>query len=74
MMSKTSNAVKDRWNTKNYDDLRIRIPKGRKADVETYASTHGETVNGLVNKLLRQLLDMPEDQWKKPPTDTAGGT
>lgn len=73
-MSKTSNAVKDRWNTKNYDDLRIRIPKGRKADVEAYASTHGETVNGLVNKLLRQLLDMPEDQWKKPPTDTTGGT
>ena len=65
MMSKTSNAVKDRWNTKNYDDLRIRIPKGRKADVEDYASSHGETVNGLVNKLLRQTLEMTESEWKQ---------
>ena len=73
-MGKTSSAVKNRYNAKAYDQLPIRIPKGRKADVEAYASAHGETVNGLVNKLLRQLLDMPEDQWKKPPTDTAGGT
>lgn len=64
-MAKTSNAVKDRWNAKNYDDLRVRIPKGRKADVETYASSLGTSVNGLINSLLQKSLGMSETEWKQ---------
>ena len=69
MLAKTSNAVKDRWNAKSYDDLRIRIPKGRKADVEAYAKEHGESVNGLVNGFLRGILNVSEEDWKKPTRD-----
>lgn len=64
-MSKPTNAVKDRWNAKNYDDLRIRIPKGRKEDVEAYAAEHQVTINGLVNAYLRNVLEMTEEEWKK---------
>ena len=72
-MSKPTNAVKDRWNAKNYDDLRIRIPKGRKEDVEAYALKHQVTINGLVNAYLRNALEMSEDEWKKsPPSDPMG--
>lgn len=69
MLAKTSNAVKDRWNAKSYDDLRIRIPKGRKADVEAYAKEHGESVNGLVNSFLRGILNVSEEDWKKTTRD-----
>ena len=64
-MSKPTNAVKDRWNAKSYDDLRIRIPKGRKADVDAYAKAQGESINGLVNSFLRNALEMSEEEWKK---------
>ncbi len=60
-MSKTSNAVKDRWNAKAYDDLRIRIPKGRKAAVEAYARSGGESINAL----LREKLGLTEEEWKR---------
>lgn len=63
-MSKPTNAVKDRWNAKNYDDLRIRIPKGRKADVEAYAAEQGATINGLVNSYLRSALGLSKEEWK----------
>ena len=33
-MVKPTNAVKDSWNAKAYDDFRVRILKGRKATVE----------------------------------------
>ena len=33
-MAKHTNAVKDCWNAKAYDDLRVCISKGRKAEVE----------------------------------------
>ena len=64
-MTKPTNAVKDRWNAKAYDDLRIRIPKGRKADVEAYAKAQGESVNALVNSFLRNAVGLSEEDWKK---------
>ena len=77
-LSEARKRANKKWNDENqakrYDRIQLVVPKGRKADVEAYASAHSETVNGLVNKLLRQLLDMTEDQWKKPPADAAGGT
>ena len=61
---KKSTAYKNKFNTDNYDSLRIVIPRGRKADVERYAKDHLESVNGLVGRLLRRELSMSEEQWK----------
>lgn len=72
-MSKPTTAVKDRWNAKAYDDLRVRIPKGRKAEVEAYALAHGGSVNGLINAFLRDSLGMSEEEWKRT-NDDHGGT
>jgi len=64
-MSKPTNAVKDRWNAKAYDDLRIRVPKGRRADIEAYVKERGLSTNGVVNQLLREFLGMSEEDWKR---------
>ena len=63
--TKTSSAVKQRYNEKAYDRLAITIPKGRKADVDAYAKAHGESINGLVNGFLRNTLEISEEEWKK---------
>jgi hypothetical protein len=55
-MGKTSNAVKDRYNAKSYDDIRVRVPKGMKEKIQAYADANGETVNGLINRLLENAL------------------
>ena len=64
-MGKTSSKVKDRYNAKAYDEMKIRVPKGRKADVEAYAKAQGESVNGLVNSLLRVAVGLSEEEWKQ---------
>jgi len=53
------------FNEKAYDRLAITIPKGRKATVEALAAERGESVNGLVNRLLRTELGLSEEDWKK---------
>lgn len=63
MAAKTSSAVKNRYNAKSYDSLRVVVPKGRKADIETHAKAAGRSVNGLVNDLLRGELGMTEKDW-----------
>lgn len=63
-MGKTSAAVKNKYNLKAYDRLAITIPKGRKQAVEARAKVRGESVNGLVNALLRADMGLSEDEWK----------
>ena len=58
-------AYKQAYNEKAYARLAITIPKCRKADVDAYAKSKGESVNGLVNNFLREALGMTEEEWKK---------
>ena len=53
------------FNEKNYDRLAVTVPKGRKLDIEACAKARGESVNGLVNSLLRSVAGMTEEEWKK---------
>ena len=55
----------DKYVRENYDRIGIKIPKGRKAAVEAHAKRKGESVNGLINALLRADMGMTEDEWKR---------
>lgn len=48
-----------------YDRLNIVIPKGLKGAVEAHAKSKGESVNGLVNELLRADMGLSDDEWKQ---------
>lgn len=64
-MGKTSAAAKNRWNKKAYDQLRIVVPKGRKDDIEAFAASRGQSVNGYVNALIRENMGVSESDWKR---------
>lgn len=57
----------NRYNAKAYDRINIAIPKGRKKAVEAHATVKGESVNGLVNTLLRADMGLSEAEWKGMP-------
>lgn len=46
------------------DEIKLRMPKGRKADVEARAAALGLSVNGYIAGLVRADLGLREDQWK----------
>ena len=71
-MGKTSAAAKNRWNKKAYDQLRIVVPKGRKDDIEAFAASKGQSVNGYVNALIRESMGVSEDDWKRRETEEEG--
>ena len=52
------------YNEKAYDRLAITIPKGQKQAVEAHAQNKGESINGLVNALLRADMGLSEEEWK----------
>ena len=68
-LSEARKKANKKWNdenmTKKYDRIQLVVPKGRKSNVEAYAKAHGESVNGLINRLLRNEIGLPEEEWKK---------
>lgn len=55
-MSKTSSAVKRRYNVKMYDVIQISVPKGAKDEIKAYADSIGESVSGLIKRLLAEEM------------------
>lgn len=50
-----------------YDRLNIVIPKGRKQTIEAYVKRKKDSVNNLVNELLRAEMGLSEEEWKSKP-------
>ena len=60
----TMKAV-DKYVKNNYDSFLVRVPKGRKSDIEAFAKEKGESVNGLMNLLVREAMHRSEEEWKR---------
>ena len=56
-MGKTSNQSKDKYNAKAYDDIRLRVPKGRKEEIQAFAEANGESLNGFINRLIEEEMN-----------------
>lgn len=71
-MGKASTRAQNKYIAKAYDRINLTVPKGRKQAVEVHATAHGESVNGLINRLLRAELGLSEDEWKEGVKEDAG--
>ena len=61
-MSKPTSAVKDRWNKANYDQLNIRLPKGKKAELQKAAAAAGMSLNQYCTSKLLGVLILKKDK------------
>jgi len=73
-ISEARKRANKKWNdenqTKRYDRIQLVVPKGRKNDIDEFAKAQGESVNGLMNTLLREAMGMSEDEWKTVTDET----
>lgn len=59
--SKAQQRAVAKYMAANCDEIKIRVPKGRKADVDAFVKEYSGSINGLVNSLLRETLGMGEE-------------
>lgn len=38
------------------DELKVRVPKGRKAEIQAHAKARGESLNGFVNRAIDETI------------------
>ena len=57
-MGKTSSAVKDRYNSKAYDEIKVRVVKGQKEEIKAHAEQFdGGSVNGFINRAIESQME-----------------
>ena len=75
-MSEAKRRANKKWNDANlkerYDRIQLVIPKGRKQALEAFAKAKGESVNGLINRLLQHELGLSDGEWRHTVTEEAG--
>ena len=47
----------DEYNKRRYEDLRIRVPAGRKEEIRSHALARGESVNAFVGRAITETLE-----------------
>lgn len=67
-MGKTSSKVKDRYNAKAYDELKIRVSKGNKDIIKAHAAEQGESLNGFVNRAIDEAMKRDSSSESSTPT------
>lgn len=61
-MGRNNSKTVNDYLKKNYDSLRIIVPKGKKADYMTNAKLEGTSLNALVNKLLETHFNSKQNE------------
>lgn len=56
-MGKTSSAVKDRYNAKAYDEMKVRVAKGNKEQIQAHAEAQGESLNAFINRAINETME-----------------
>ena len=66
--SKAQIKATNKYNASAYDRLNLVIPKGQKAALEAFAKSKGESVNGLINRLIKAAMGLNDD-WEPIPEE-----
>lgn len=61
-MSKTSSVVKNRYNDKTYDRINLTVYKGEKAVIAEHAEKRGESVNGFIQRAIKETMARDEQE------------
>ena len=56
-VSKAAQKAVAKYENKVYDKVLIRIPKGRKAEIQQHTEKQGESLNGFINRAIDETME-----------------
>ena len=54
--------ARDKWLHDKVEDIRFRVPKGKKAIIQEHAAKHGESVNAFISRAVDEALSRDIDR------------
>lgn len=59
-VSKAQQKAVSKYMKENYDEIKVRVPKGQKDAIRAHAESHGESVNGFINRAIVEVTEMDD--------------
>ena len=56
-ISEARRKANERYNAKAYDEIKVRGPKGHKAELQAHAEQRNESLNGFINRAIDTQLE-----------------
>ena len=56
-VSKAQQRAVAKYMKENYDNVQVRMPKGKKEKIKAYAERKGESINGFVNRAIDEAME-----------------
>lgn len=54
--SKAQQKAVAKYMKNNYDEIKIRVSKGKKDTIKSYADSKGESLNGFINRAIDETI------------------
>lgn len=55
-VSKAQQKAVSKYMKENYDEIKVRVEKGRKEIIRAHAETQGESVNGFIGRAIDETM------------------
>lgn len=56
-VSKAQQKATNKWIEKTYDRINLTVPKGQKDAIKAHAEARGESVNGFINRAVKEVME-----------------
>ena len=56
-ISEAKHKANERYNAKAYDEIKVRVSKGRKEQIRAYAESKGISVNNFINEAIDTAME-----------------
>jgi uncharacterized protein (DUF1778 family) len=59
--SKAQQRAVAKFMKENYDEIKVRVPKGKKEAIQAHSAAMGESVNGFVVRAIRETIERDKE-------------
>ena len=60
-MTKTRSEINYNFSKKAYDDVRLQVPKGQKAEIKAHADAMGESINAFIRRAISETMNRDKE-------------
>lgn len=60
-MGTARTRANNKWNAKAYDRINLTVGKGEKDDIKRHADARGESVNGFINRAIKETMQRDQE-------------
>ncbi len=61
-VSKAQQRAVNKYMKENYDEIKVRVPKGSKENIQAHAERYDKSVNGFINRAITDAMERDTTQ------------